>query len=104
MICFVSVLQREEACLAFKEFGEVRLVFKIELMGDFGDVEVGVYQQPFYFEDLFGFNDLARCFPGKLFDDLCQVVGSDGQQVGILFNRKVFVGIFFHQMIKAFGQ
>jgi len=52
-----SVLQRRHSGLAFKEFGKITLVGKIQLPRNFCNTQTRVYQQALYFQNLLCFND-----------------------------------------------
>lgn len=74
----------------------------MEQVGNFGNSQVGMEEQPFDFEQLFGFDDLGGAFSGQLPDSLGQMVGRDANQPGIVAQQQVSLEIFFDQMEESF--
>ena len=80
------------------------MVIKVKLIGNFGNIQIGVNQQALDFKQLLCFDDLGGSLACQQFYRLCQVIGRNANHASITAQRNVFLAIFFNQLKKPFNQ
>ena len=90
---FPEFFRRRQSVL-FEEFGEIRIISKIKLEGNFRNTQIGIHQQSFGFEHYPVPYYFACRFAYQFIADGIQMIGRDEEQGGIIF-RQFFVCIMF---------